>query len=266
MPRDEIPGLRAAQLRLGRLPGYVRRPDLARRSSADGHTYKKGWEVRFTARTEAEITEIRDLVMAAGFAPARPFFKGHQLIQPVYGIAAVQAYLAAREAFEELGRTRAAGSATEPATGRTPAAGGDGSAARPDGVPAAPAGAVPIPEQACREAAAPVAAAAAAAAAAGAAALAANTAGATGTAASVAAASAAAAQATVPGPAGAAPAGAGAVGAGAAVVGAVGVGAVGVGSAARERSGVPAAAGQRVGGGHGRRTAGAGVSAAGRTS
>nr|WP_144298693.1 hypothetical protein [Streptomyces sp. TLI_235] len=259
MPRDEIPGLRAAQLRLGRLPGYVRRPDLARRSSADGHTYKKGWEVRFTARTEAEITEIRDLVMAAGFAPARPFFKGHQLIQPVYGIAAVQAYLAAREAFEELGRTRAAGSATEPATGRTPAAGGDGSAARPDGVPAAPADAVPIPEQACREAAAPVAAAAAAAAAAGAAgaaALAANAAGATGTAASVAAAS----------PAGAAPAGAGAVGAGVAAVGAVGVGAVGVGSAARERSGVPAAAGQRVGGGHGRRTAGAGVSAAGRTS
>ncbi|QKW19715.1 hypothetical protein HUT16_12180 [Kitasatospora sp. NA04385] len=37
---------------------------------------------------------------AAGFAPARPFFKGHQLIQPVYGIAAVQAYLAARESAE----------------------------------------------------------------------------------------------------------------------------------------------------------------------
>ncbi|MFC6597685.1 hypothetical protein [Kitasatospora paranensis] len=137
MPRDEISGLRAAQLRLGRLPGYVRRPDLARRNSDDGHTYKKGWEVRFTARTEAEIAEIRDLVVAAGFAPARPFFKGHQLIQPVYGIAAVQAYLAAREAVEEVGHS-----------GR----------------------AAPIPEQSRREAAAPVAAAAAAAAAAGAAA------------------------------------------------------------------------------------------------
>ncbi|MFF7592048.1 hypothetical protein ACFZCK_31665 [Kitasatospora purpeofusca] len=117
MSRDETAGLRAAQLRLGRLPGYVRRPDPARRSGAQGHTYKKGWEVRFTARSEAEIAEIRDLVVAAGFAPARPFFKGHQLIQPVYGMAAVQAYLAARQAAEEQaartapGRTRGASAA-----------------------------------------------------------------------------------------------------------------------------------------------------------
>ncbi|MDH6577134.1 hypothetical protein [Kitasatospora sp. MAP5-34] len=106
MSRDDSTGLRAAQLRLGRLPGYVRQPDLARRNGEDGHTYKKGWEVRFTARNEQEIAEIREVVIAAGFAPARPFFKGHQLIQPVYGIAAVQAYLAAREAVEELARTR----------------------------------------------------------------------------------------------------------------------------------------------------------------
>ncbi|MFI6446142.1 hypothetical protein [Kitasatospora sp. NPDC050543] len=101
MSRDETSGLRAAQLRLGRLPGYVRQPDLSRRNGERGHTYKKGWEVRFTARTEAEIAEIRDLVIAAGFAPARPFFKGHQLIQPVYGMAVVQTYLAARQVAEE---------------------------------------------------------------------------------------------------------------------------------------------------------------------
>ncbi|MFE2107874.1 hypothetical protein ACFXAF_18700 [Kitasatospora sp. NPDC059463] len=111
MSRDETAGLRAAQLRLGRLPGYVRRPDPARRSGAQGHTYKKGWEVRFTARSEAEIAEIRDLVVAAGFAPARPFFKGHQLIQPVYGMAAVQAYLAARQAAEEQAARTAHGRA-----------------------------------------------------------------------------------------------------------------------------------------------------------
>ncbi|WP_371481312.1 hypothetical protein [Kitasatospora sp. NBC_00315] len=104
MSRDETSGLRAALLRLGRLPGYVRQPDLARRTGEQGHTYKKGWEVRFTARTEEEITEIRDLVTAAGFAPARPFFKGHQLIQPVYGMAVVQAYLAARQSVEESAR------------------------------------------------------------------------------------------------------------------------------------------------------------------
>ncbi|MEV7021109.1 hypothetical protein [Kitasatospora sp. NPDC093558] len=120
MSRDETAGLRAAQLRLGRLPGYVRRPDPARRSGEQGHTYKKGWEVRFTARSEAEIAEIRDLVVAAGFAPARPFFKGHQLIQPVYGMAAVQAYLAARQAAEEhaartaLGRRRRVTNARPP--------------------------------------------------------------------------------------------------------------------------------------------------------
>ncbi|MFJ9951087.1 hypothetical protein [Kitasatospora sp. NPDC091207] len=109
MSRDETAGLRAAQLRLGRLPGYVRRPDPARRSGEQGHTYKKGWEVRFTARSEAEIAEIRDLVVAAGFAPARPFFKGHQLIQPVYGMAAVQAYLAARQAAEDQAARTAVG-------------------------------------------------------------------------------------------------------------------------------------------------------------
>jgi hypothetical protein len=106
MPRDESTSQRAAQLRLGRLPGYVRQPDLSRRNGEEGRAYKKGWEVRFTARSEAEIAEIRELVIAAGFAPARPFFKGHQLIQPVYGIAAVQAYLAAREAAEGIGRQR----------------------------------------------------------------------------------------------------------------------------------------------------------------
>ncbi|MFJ5234288.1 hypothetical protein ACIQBJ_30840 [Kitasatospora sp. NPDC088391] len=113
MSRDESSTQRAARLRLGRLPGYVRQPDPARRGGEDGRAYKKGWEVRFTARSEEEITEIRELVAAAGFAPARPFFKGHQLIQPVYGIAAVQAYLAAREAVEETGRVRAAANIPE---------------------------------------------------------------------------------------------------------------------------------------------------------
>ncbi|MFF7993777.1 hypothetical protein ACFZDG_28810 [Kitasatospora xanthocidica] len=126
MSRDETAGLRAAQLRLGRLPGYVRRPDPARRSGEKGHTYKKGWEVRFTARSEAEIAEIRDLVVAAGFAPARPFFKGHQLIQPVYGMAAVQAYLAARQAAEEHAARAAGGRRRRAAPGRAPAGHGAG--------------------------------------------------------------------------------------------------------------------------------------------
>ncbi|MFC9326298.1 hypothetical protein [Kitasatospora sp. NPDC057015] len=126
MSRDETSGLRAAMLRLGRLPGYVRQPDLTRRGGEQGHTYKKGWEVRFTARTEEEITEIRDLVIAAGFTPARPFFKGHQLIQPVYGMAVVQAYLAARQSVEESAARTARGRRADggPDTGSRPGAEG----------------------------------------------------------------------------------------------------------------------------------------------
>ncbi|MGW3040112.1 hypothetical protein ACWC9T_08695 [Kitasatospora sp. NPDC001159] len=175
MSRDETAGLRAAQLRLGRLPGYVRRPDPARRSGEKGHTYKKGWEVRFTARSEAEIAEIRELVVAAGFAPARPFFKGHQLIQPVYGMAAVQAYLAARQAAEEhaervaLGRRRrAAGAHAGAAHAGTAHTGGgrtsSGHVTGPSGAHGTPG--TPGTHRCEREEAAAVAAAAAAAAAA----------------------------------------------------------------------------------------------------
>ncbi|MEU9042726.1 MULTISPECIES: hypothetical protein [unclassified Kitasatospora] len=180
MSRDETAGLRAAQLRLGRLPGYVRRPDPARRSGEKGHTYKKGWEVRFTARSEAEIAEIRDLVVAAGFAPARPFFKGHQLIQPVYGMAAVQAYLAARQAAEEHAARAAVGRRRRAATGRPPgghgttgghtpavhAAGAHGPGSHASGAHATGAHAVGAAHRCEREEAAAGAAAAAAAAAA----------------------------------------------------------------------------------------------------
>ncbi|MCX5212701.1 hypothetical protein OG689_26030 [Kitasatospora sp. NBC_00240] len=163
MSRDETSGLRAALLRLGRLPGYVRQPDLARRSGEQGHTYKKGWEVRFTARTEDEIAEIRDLVVAAGFAPARPFFKGHQLIQPVYGMAVVQAYLAARQAVEENAARAARGRLAD----GTAEAGSDSAradSARSESVGAESLGADAATSDTARAAAAAGAAAAAAAA------------------------------------------------------------------------------------------------------
>ena len=176
MSRDETSGLRAALLRLGRLPGYVRQPDLARRGGEQGHTYKKGWEVRFTARTEEEIAEIRDLVIAAGFAPARPFFKGHQLIQPVYGMAVVQAYLAARQSVEETAartdRTRRT-EGTAPAVRARPAL-RTGSALRPEPAPHSAGSRDCVPEQDRRAAAGSAAAAAAAAAATAAAAAAAE--------------------------------------------------------------------------------------------
>jgi hypothetical protein len=72
--------------------GYVRRVDAVRRVM-DGQLYKKGAEVRLVAESAAELAEIRRLLRRAGFKAARPFAKGRQWRQPVYGIAEVARFL-----------------------------------------------------------------------------------------------------------------------------------------------------------------------------
>lgn len=72
--------------------GYVRRVDAARRE-AEGQQYKKGTEVRLVAESQAELSEIRQLLWRAGFKVAEPFTKGRQWRQPVYGVAAVARFL-----------------------------------------------------------------------------------------------------------------------------------------------------------------------------
>ena len=74
--------------------GYVRR-QLAHRLEADGPSkYKKGDEVRLVANTRAELKKIRRLLVVAGFEPARPFAKGNQHRQPIYGRETVEKFLA----------------------------------------------------------------------------------------------------------------------------------------------------------------------------
>ncbi len=74
--------------------GYMRVPDEVRRS-VEGHwSYKKGYEVRLVARSKAELALIRRLLRQAGFKPGRPFVKGRQLRQPLYGREAVTRFLA----------------------------------------------------------------------------------------------------------------------------------------------------------------------------
>jgi hypothetical protein len=73
--------------------GYVRRIDAVRRVSK-GKLYKKGAEVRLVAESVAELREIRRLLKDAGFKRARPFAKGRQWRQPVYGVAEVARFLA----------------------------------------------------------------------------------------------------------------------------------------------------------------------------
>jgi hypothetical protein len=72
--------------------GYVRRLDAVRRKK-HGQLYKKGAEVRFVARSKSELAEIRRLLRQSGFKVARPFAKGLQWRQPLYGVAAVARFL-----------------------------------------------------------------------------------------------------------------------------------------------------------------------------
>ncbi len=86
--------------------GYVRVPNQERRTelgSAWYRRYKKGWEVRLLARTEEELGQLRRWLEEAGFRPGRPFPKGRQIAQPVYGREAVARFLALVER-ERAGR------------------------------------------------------------------------------------------------------------------------------------------------------------------
>ncbi len=73
--------------------GYVRRKNLWRQQEEGYWAYKKGDEVRLAAASRAELALIRRLLRRAGFRPGRPFRKGRQYRQPVYGRAAVSRFL-----------------------------------------------------------------------------------------------------------------------------------------------------------------------------
>jgi hypothetical protein len=72
--------------------GYVRWCSPKRRRR-EGLRYKKGDEVRLVAESKRELLDIRRMLRQAGFKPGRPFRKGQQIRQPVYGIAEVQRFL-----------------------------------------------------------------------------------------------------------------------------------------------------------------------------
>jgi len=78
--------------------GYVRRQN-ARRLSREGYLrYRKGDEVRLTAKSAKELARIRWLLELAGFRPGQPFVKARQYRQPVYGREAVRRFLGLMEA------------------------------------------------------------------------------------------------------------------------------------------------------------------------
>ena len=73
--------------------GYVRRQN-PKRLAREGYLgYKKGDEVRLTARDETELRRIQVLLAQAGFRPGRAFVKGQQYRLPIYGREAVRRFL-----------------------------------------------------------------------------------------------------------------------------------------------------------------------------
>jgi len=78
--------------------GYVRSANLKRRKE-DKQNYRKGDEVRLVAGSELELTNMRSLLDIAGFKAGRPFVKGRQFIQAMYGREAVARFLAMVAAY-----------------------------------------------------------------------------------------------------------------------------------------------------------------------
>jgi hypothetical protein len=73
--------------------GYVRRQNSERLAEEGHRRYKKGDEVRLIASSEAELQEIRQLLLAAGLRPGRPYAQKKQIRQPVYGRDQVSRFL-----------------------------------------------------------------------------------------------------------------------------------------------------------------------------
>lgn len=69
--------------------GCVRCPDSNLRKKAGCMNYKKGWEVRLTAKTDEELNLIGKLLNEVGLKKGKPFKKGKTSIQPIYGKQAV---------------------------------------------------------------------------------------------------------------------------------------------------------------------------------
>ena len=73
--------------------GYVRRQNPIRVAEEGWQRYRKGEEVRLTANSAGELRLVRRLLRRAGFTPGRPFVKGRQYRQPLYGRQEVARFL-----------------------------------------------------------------------------------------------------------------------------------------------------------------------------
>jgi hypothetical protein len=63
---------------------YFRFPDKKQRKN-EGQAYKQGYEVRLVAKDKIELKKLQSLLKDLGFDIGKPFSKGSQFVQPVYG-------------------------------------------------------------------------------------------------------------------------------------------------------------------------------------
>jgi hypothetical protein len=73
--------------------GYIRKQSRSRLKKEGYDEYKKGDEVRLVAESKAELASIRKALQTSGFKPSRPFEKGRQWAQPIYGRENVARFL-----------------------------------------------------------------------------------------------------------------------------------------------------------------------------
>ncbi len=71
--------------------GCLRLPNATRRKEGS-QKYKKGYELRLVAQTKNELKQIRRLLQQMGFKLGKPYQKGRQTVQPVYGKQAVEQF------------------------------------------------------------------------------------------------------------------------------------------------------------------------------
>ena len=94
MPR-RVPEKAAAILRTAfEQNGYVRTADPEKRRTYGAQVYKKGHEVRLVLASSKEASEIARCLRAVGLKPGSTFEKHGKIVQPIYGRAAVDRFLA----------------------------------------------------------------------------------------------------------------------------------------------------------------------------
>jgi hypothetical protein len=81
--------------------GYVRRQNPQRFKREGSQKYKKGFEVRLVAGSKSELALIRRALRKVGFRRGKPFPKGKQIIQPLYGREQVARFLSLVDCLDE---------------------------------------------------------------------------------------------------------------------------------------------------------------------